>query len=342
MIIIFGILILLLLHIMSQSLQDFKNMKIKNITNAYNKSTNILAITYNNLLKQILSNRTLRNRAHIIISDYNNKLNALKNKYNNDINLINNMVEQKINNNVNKNALLIGINYLNSVNELLGCINDVNNIENLLTKYNFKTIKKLTDNTEIKPTRSNILNEITNMLINSVVGDILFLFYSGHGSYTIDVNSNETTGYDQMIVPVDLQPIVDDELKTIINKHLKKGVLLIALFDSCFSGSVLDLKYQWMDSLDTNNLTENINENETIGNVIMISGCSDIQTSADATINNQNQGAMTWSFLESFKENVTWRDLLKNMREILKKSQYTQTPQLTSGSFFNIDSKVFL
>jgi hypothetical protein len=329
---------------MSQSLQEFKNMKIKYLINIYNKNVNILSITYNNLLRQVLNNKILRNKAYIIINEYNNKLNNLKNKYNNDINLIKNMVEPLINNAINKNALLIGINYINTSYQLFGCINDVNNINNLLSSYNFKSIKMMTDESTsiLKPTRANILNEITNMLMNSVVGDILFLFYSGHGSYTIDVNSNETTGYDQMIVPIDLQPIVDDELKLIINKYLKKGVLLIALFDSCFSGSVLDLKYQWIDSLDSNNLTENINENETTGNVIMISGCSDIQTSADALINNQNQGAMTWSFLQSLKQNITWRELLKNMRELLKNSQYSQTPQLTSGSFFNIDSKVFL
>jgi hypothetical protein len=56
-----------------------------------------------------------------------------------------------------------------------------------------------------------------------------------------------------------------------------------------------------MDSLDNNNFTENINETETTGNVIMISGCSDVQTSMDASINNKSQGAMTWAFLESFK-----------------------------------------
>jgi hypothetical protein len=76
----------------------------------------------------------------------------------------------------------------------------------------------------------------------------------------------------------------------------------------------------------------------------MISGCSDVQTSNDATINNKNQGAMTWAFLETFKsqKNITWRQLLINMRDLLQKSNFNQTPQLTSGSFFNIDSPVFI
>lgn len=344
MITIFELLILCVFSIMSISLQDFKKMKIKNITTIFSQNMSSLSYNYNILIKRYLSDRKLRSKVNTIIIEYNNKINILKKNYNNDIKIINNMVESIVINNltINKNALLIGINYEKTDCELFGCINDVNNINNLLKTQNFKTIKILTDLTEVKPTRNNILNEFTNMLINSVKGDILFLFYSGHGSYTIDANSNERTGYDQMILPLDMNPIVDDELKNIINKYLKKDVLLIALFDSCFSGSVLDLKYQWMDSLDSNKLTENINENETNGKVIMISGCSDIQTSADAVIDNKNQGAMTWSFLNSFKDNITWRELLINMREKLKNSDYSQIPQLTSGSFFNIDSKVFL
>ena len=127
-------------------------------------------------------------------------------------------------------------------------------------------------------------------MFNSKSGDVLLLFYSGHGSYILDKNNNEKTGNDQMIIPCDLNRIIDDELKNIIQNNLKKGVTLIALFDSCFSGSVLDLKYQYMDSLDKNNFTENINETETTGNVIMISGCSDVQTSNDATINSNDLG----------------------------------------------------
>lgn len=340
----FEIIILCLFSIMSISLQDFKKLKIKNITSIFNQNTNALSYNYNLLIRLYLNNRNLRNKVNILIADYNNKINVLKNKYNNDIKIINNMVEINIINSlsINKNALLIGINYENTNSQLYGCLNDVDNINNLLKTQNFKSIKLLTDKTEVKPTRNNILKEFTNMLINSTSGDILFLFYSGHGSYTIDINSNETTGYDQMILPIDMNPIVDDELKFIINKYLKKDVILIALFDSCFSGSVLDLKYQWMDSLDSDKLTENMNENETNGKVIMISGCSDIQTSEDAVINNKNQGAMTWSFLNSFKDNITWRELLVNMREKLKNSEYSQIPQLSTGSFINIDSKVFL
>jgi hypothetical protein len=76
----------------------------------------------------------------------------------------------------------------------------------------------------------------------------------------------------------------------------------------------------------------------------MISGCTDKQTSADAVFNNKPNGAMTWSLLESLKQNqnVNWRELVKSMRSLLKTSQFTQIPQFSSGSFVNIDSPIFI
>ena len=186
--------------------------------------------------------------------------------------------------------------------------------------------------------------EFKNLLINSQAGDLLFFLYSGHGSYALDKNSDEQDGYDELIVSSDLKGITDDELKTIIQQNLKNDVTLFAMFDSCFSGTMLDLRYQYMDSLNYDNYTENSKEAITIGNVFMISGCTDEQTSADAVFNNKANGAMTWCLLESLKQkpNETWRELVKNMRDLLKTSQFDQIPQFSSGSFVNIDSPVFI
>jgi hypothetical protein len=202
----------------------------------------------------------------------------------------------------------------------------------------------MTDLTTKKATKNNILEEFTNLLINSQEGDLLFFLFSGHGSYVIDRNGDENTGYDQLIVPCDFNTILDDELKSIIQKNLKPNVTLFAMFDSCFSGSVLDLRYQYMDSLNYDKFTENVKELETKGNVFMISGCSDYQTSADAFINKKANGAMTWSLLEALKQkpNCNWRELVINMRDLLKTSQYSQTPQFSCGNFENIDTTIFI
>jgi hypothetical protein len=89
--------------------------------------------------------------------------------------------------------------------------------------------------------------------------------------------------------------------------------------------------------------TVNNNDAETKGNVIMISGCNDAQTSADAYIDKKYQGAMTWAFISVITTLTTapsWRDLLVKMRAKLKTSQFTQLPQLSSGCFIDINKVV--
>jgi len=242
----------------------------------------------------------------------------------------------------NKKALLIGINYTGTTNQLNGCINDVTDVSNFLVGKGFTT-NLMTDLTSQKPTKSNILTEFKNLLQNSNPGDVLYFMFSGHGNIQKDTNNNEATGKDQLILPVDLLPIVDDELKSMINQYLQTGVTLIALFDSCFSGTVLDLKYQYLDSLNYDAATIYDKESQTKGKVFMISGCTDKQTSDDAYINNKYNGALTWSYLETLKNNsttLTWRALVKTMRSKLLSQSFSQIPQFSCGQSTNIDENV--
>jgi hypothetical protein len=67
--------------------------------------------------------------------------------------------------------------------------------------------------------------------------------------------------------------------------------------------------------------------------VTMFSGCRDDQTSADATIGGEAQGAMTWAFLATLQErpNISYIDALNETRKKLKASKYSQQPQLSVG-----------
>ena len=97
--------------------------------------------------------------------------------------------------------------------------------------------------------------------------------------------------------------------------------------------------------MDYDKYTENSTQTETMGNVFMISGCSDNQQSADSVFDGKPNGAMTWSLLETLKKNssnITWRELVKNMRELLKNTNFKQIPQFCSGNFQDIDTKVFI
>ena len=290
------------------------------------------------------SNNVKQRQITSLTNQYYANVNNLRINLDKSILSIKNYVPKTIRINKSKKALLIGINYTGTSNELYGCINDVNSIKERITKQGFSNINVITDLTTKKATRINILEGFKNLLMNCQAGDLLFFVYSGHGSYAIDRNGDEKDGRDELIVSCDLQGVLDDELKTLIQTYLKADVTLFALFDSCFSGSVLDLKYQFMDSLNYENFTENSKQLETLGNVFMISGCTDNQTSADAVFEGKANGAMTWSLLESLKQkpNINWRELVVNMRDLLKTSEFTQIPQFSCGTFENIDATVFI
>ena len=221
----------------------------------------------------------------------------------------------------------------------------MNNIKDRIkSKYKFENITILTDKTKVKPTKDNIIEELINLLSDNNPGDILFFSFSGHGTNTIDTSGDEKDGKDEMLVALDLNCISDDEIKSIIQTYLKKDVTLFALIDCCHSGSILDLRYQYLNNNSDNTVATNLGNYETIGDIIMLSGCMDKQTSADAYINNNFQGAMSWSFLKAIKSNpkITWKDLITNMRNLLKTSQYTQIPMLSSGKSLDLDGKLCL
>lgn len=333
---------------MSSDLDTYKQNRIKENTAIFNTSISRLYSAVNSNIRAVQNSRqnprVKQNQINLLLNQYYSNANTLKINLDKSILSIKNYVPKTVTINKNKKALLIGINYTGTSNELYGCINDVTSVKERITNQGFKDITMLTDLTSKKPTRNNILDEFKNLLINCQAGDFLFFLYSGHGSNTFDRNGDEVDGRDELIVSSDLQGVLDDELKSLIQTYLKTDVTLFALFDSCFSGSVLDLKYQFMDSLNYDKFTENSKQLETQGNVIMISGCTDNQTSADAVFNNKPNGAMTWSLLESLKQkpNVNWRELVKNMRELLKTSQFTQIPQFSSGNFVDIDKQIFI
>lgn len=328
-------------------LDAYKKSKINKNKQIFNDSIARLYSTLQNNItivqKSKLSTSGKKNQINVLINQCKENINLLRSNLDKSIISIQNFVPKKIEIN-NKKALLIGINYTGTKNELYGCINDVNSIKDRITIQGFTDIRLLTDFTDNKPTRDNILEEFKNLLINSQAGDLLVFTYSGHGSYTVDRNNDETDGRDELIVASNLKGILDDELKSLIQKYLKSDVTLFALFDSCFSGSVLDLKYQYLDSLNYDKYTENQKQLDTPGNVIMISGCTDKQTSADAVFGGKPNGAMTWSLLEYLKQNAdcSWRELVINMRNLLKSSKFDQIPQLSCGNFIDIDKKIFI
>ncbi|ORY60906.1 peptidase C14, caspase domain-containing protein [Pseudomassariella vexata] len=97
-----------------------------------------------------------------------------------------------------------------------------------------------------QPTKQNILRAMHWLVKDARSNDSLFFHYSGHGGQTKDLDGDEPDGYDEVIYPVDFRSvghITDDEMHRIMVKPLPCGVRLTAIFDSCHSGTALDLPY---------------------------------------------------------------------------------------------------
>jgi hypothetical protein len=319
-----------------------------------NKEIQLLTAKYNQELtrlgNQLRLNIAIINRYRISTANKLSLIRDVTNKYNNNVKQLTadyNNKKAVLLQKQSKKALLIGINYRNTPYELYGCINDTKNIQTLLQdKFDYKSFNLLTDDSASKPTKRNIVNELTNLLVNSKTGDNLFFLFSGHGSYMVDTSKDEVDGQDELIFPIDGSNnvntcIIDDEIRKIIDNNLKSDTNLFMIFDSCFSGSICDLKYNY---LVDGKLVDNPRVELTKSNVFVISGCADDQTSADAVVsyNNQNinAGALTFTFLETIRSmgiNISLKTLIENMRYLLETNGFQQIPQLSSGRLCDID-----
>lgn len=240
-----------------------------------------------------------------------------------------------------KFAVLIGINYTGTADQLNGCINDAYNIKSFLTNkcnYNPKNIMILADdNINVKPTRQNIINSL-NTIINKAINENfteLWLSYSGHGSQITDENNDEIDREDEVICPLDFTSsgfIIDDFIYNDFICKLPASVTLFFLMDCCHSGTICDLPFIYKTSLLNNN-----SNNKHLAKVYSISGCRDDQTSADAYINSSYSGAMTWSFLKALNDanyKISLVELVNKMRSLLV--GYNQTPMLAISASSNI------
>ncbi|ARF11012.1 caspase [Hokovirus HKV1] len=255
-----------------------------------------------------------------------------------------------------KKALLIGINYTGSQNELNGCINDSMNLKKFLlsNKYFLESdMIMMNDNLKgnLYPNKANIeyqFNELVKFAQNNVDKKVeLFISYSGHGTNVVDKNGDEKDGYDEALVPIDFLNsgfIIDDNIRINLVDKMHKNVSLTILCDSCHSGTMCDLKYLY--TFDKQLYTADSKYKDTLCNIVTISGCKDSQTSADAYIKTGStytyQGAMTASFIANYKDEITYRNLIVTMKSWLAKKLYTQIPQLCSGKLVNVDSPFLL
>ena len=232
-----------------------------------------------------------------------------------------------------KYAVVMGTNYPNTPYQLYGCENDVHASAPLLRGKGY-TVTTLCDDGP-KPTRANILNAITDVLKKATNGARVVLTFSCHGTF-----EKGALEVEQLIVPSDFKYISDVELKNVLRLYLKKGVSVFVLFDNCHSASTMNLRYGYLQTDGTPSV--DATKDETVSQVVSLSGCTDKQTSADAVFGGVPNGALTKAFLAACATPTTYRGLVKGVRDFMKKNKFTQVPQLESGTVLNVDSPFVL
>jgi hypothetical protein len=248
-----------------------------------------------------------------------------------------------------KSALLIGINYTSTPSaRLSGCINDIVNVRAMLIDaYEFPvdSITMLRDDVASSmPTLANIMAALATILGKSGANDEIWIHYSGHGSQVRDVmGGDENDGMDETIVPCDFVKngmIVDDAIFGLLQTAHPQATIFVC-FDSCHSGSALDLQYSCNYNTATSSSSITTVKGgkilSSIPNVYFFSGCLDAQTSADAYSNLEklSVGAFTDAFIESLRKHNHSIGIVALHTAICKRliaSGYRQIPALSSSS----------
>lgn len=260
-----------------------------------------------------------------------------------------------------KRAFLVGINYKGTESELNGCINDVLLMKDILINhygYSDTNILLLTDDTIIKPTAANIIQGWKWLLSNTPASDFAkkyipissnergnyYFHYSGHGSQVYDTSKDEKDGKDETICPIDFMTagmITDDVIREKLAAKVPINSKLVSIVDACNSESSFDLlwtvKVGFFGGFYLNKVGSYA---PTVGDVIMLSGCKDDQTSADIEINNKPHGALTYALVQVLKEanfDISCDDLLNNVRKYINKNRLSsQVPCLSFGKSADI------
>jgi hypothetical protein len=271
-----------------------------------------------------------------------------------------------------KKALLVGINrYPDPRNNLKGCVNDALLMSKVLREqYGFQTrdVRLLTDS---RATTAAIRSGLEQLVSGARPGDSLVFHYSGHGTQVRDIHGDELSdGLDEIICPYDLDwdaPFTDDDMGDICSK-VPAGAMLTVILDCCHSGTGLreynrpdlPVRYRFLaPPVDIRHRAESRIENRGIdrsvtmsgpdrnlrvrrfgtsmanGATVLIAGCRDDQLSADAWIDGDYHGALTyylWGSLRAAGWNLTCRKLLAATAAELKAHNFGQVPQLEGPS----------
>ena len=190
-----------------------------------------------------------------------------------------------------------------------------------------------------------------------------------------DDNGDEADGRDEILCPTDLNwddTMRDDWLRDTFDT-LPAGVSFTVIMDCCHSGTNtraiqppdVKVKQRYLPSpwgigaaesgrslprkvtSELRRSPRSARKGKDIVNAdlpeVLITGCRDTQTSADAFINGRYNGALTFALVEAIRKSkgrLTYKDLHDRALTVLKTRKFDQVPQL-EGRTSRFDAPLF-
>jgi metacaspase-1 len=247
-----------------------------------------------------------------------------------------------------KRALLVGLNaYPDPANTLRGCLNDVRQMFRLLCDHfafdGGTDVRTLTDR---RATTAGIKSGLGWLVEGARAGDLLVFHYSGHGSQVPDVHGDERTdGLDEILCPYDLDwdaPFTDDDLHDAV-RGVPAGVNLTVVLDCCHAGTGLRDVRRWR-SIPAPGLggsavaaparavpVRRLGEKAARDGAILVAACREDQVSADAYIEGDYHGALTFYLCQAIAEAgylLSYPELVRRLGGGLGAEGFDQEPQL--------------
>ncbi|MBG1243326.1 caspase family protein [Nostoc sp. NZL] len=266
-------------------------------------------------------------------------------------------------------ALLVGIdNYLNYVPPLKGCINDILAVKEYLlgriSSDGYKLNLRILLNQDA--TRQAIIDGFRQHLCQASNEDIVFFYYSGHGSQQATPEefwALEPDRLDETLVCYDSRnpgcwDLTDKELGKLIAEVAEKNPHIVIIMDCCHSGSgirgdleletavrkaPIDHRQRPLDSfifslaeakqlsnsrsLDKNAAAWTLPQ----GKHIFFAACQDYEEAKEYMADGQSRGAFSYCLLDTLTKangSLSYRDLFKRTNALVRSKIAAQSPQI--------------
>jgi len=273
-----------------------------------------------------------------------------------------------------KRALLIGIDTYPYVRPLDGCVNDVALMAAVLQEPFGFAPGNITRLTNDQATRDAILSALDALVERTGRDDIVVIQYAGHGSQMQDREGDESSGWDNTIMPFDChrgqlanrdyRDITDDEIHLRLQALAKKTSFITLIFDSCHSGTItrdafgvesrgIERDSRAVDQLPPSPIPSDARAAKAPGpsgwmplsdSYVLMAGCHDNETSyeyqAEESGGYTPHGALTYFLCAELRQAIpgtTYRDVFERAAAKVTATYATQHPQLEG----KIDREVF-